>query len=275
MSTIEVNKIIPQGSGTALQIGENGDTITLPAGTVITLPNGSITNDELAGSIANAKLANSTITINGSSVALGGSTTVQAALTFPTISSINPSVIENTQTAVTITGTNYASVPFVDAINSTTGAIVSADSVSFTSSTVIVATFTLPVDGAYFLRVENNDGLAVRSGSALLTVSDAPAWQTAAGSLGSFAAGSNVGTITITATDAASFAVTSGSLPGGLTLNTAATNATITGTESGATSATTYNFTVTATDAQGQTAARAFSIAITVGQQYSMRFDGN
>lgn len=273
MSTLEVNKIIPQGSGTALQIGENGDTITLPAGTTITLPNGSITNDELAGSIANAKLANSTITINGSSVALGGSTTVQAALTFPTISSINPSTIENTQTAVTITGTNYASVPFVDAINSTTGAIVSADSVSFTSSTVIVATFTLPVDGTYFLRVENNDGLAVRSGSALLTVSDAPAWQTAAGSLGSFAAGANVGTITITATDATSFAVTSGSLPGGLTLNSAATNATITGTESGATSATTYNFTVTATDAEGQTAARAFSIAITVGQQNSMRFD--
>jgi len=273
MSVLEVNKIIPQGSGTALQIGENGDTITLPAGTVITLPNGSITNDELAGSIANSKLANSTITINGSSVALGGSTTVQAALTFPTISSINPSTIENTQTAVTITGTNYVSVPFVDAINATTGAIVSADSVSFTSSTVIVATFTLPVDGTYFLRVENNDGLAVRSGSALLTVSDAPAWQTAAGSLGTFAAGSSVGTITITATDAVSFAVTSGSLPGGLTLNTAATNATITGTESGATSATTYNFTVTATDAQGQTAARAFSIAITVGQQNSMRFD--
>ena len=273
MSTLEVNKIIPQGSGTSLQIGENGDTITLPAGTTITLPNGSITNDELAGSIANAKLANSTITINGSAVALGGSTTVQAALAFPTISSINPSVIENTQTAVTITGTNYVSIPFVDAINSSTGAIVSADSVSFTSATTIVATFTLPVDGTYFLRVENNDGLAVRSGTALLTVSDAPAWQTAAGSLGTFAAGSNVGTITITATDATSFAVTSGSLPGGLTLNSAATNATITGTESGATSATTYNFTVTATDAEGQTAARAFSIAITVGQQNSMRFD--
>jgi hypothetical protein len=273
MSTLEVNKIIPQGSGTALQIGENGDTITLPAGTTITLPNGSVTNDELAGSIANEKLANSTITINGSAVALGGSTTVQAALSFPTISSINPSVIENTQTAVTITGTNYISVPFVDAINSSTGAIVSADSVSFTSGTTIVATFTLPVDGTYFLRVENNDGLAVRSGSALLTVSDAPAWQTAAGSLGSFAAGSSVGTITLTATDATSFAVTSGALPGGLTLNSAATNATITGTESGATSATTYNFTVTATDAEGQTADRAFSIAITVGQINSMRFD--
>ena len=152
------------------------------------------------------------------------------------------------------------------------GAIVSADSVSFSSATSIVATFTLPVDGTYFLRVENNDGLAVRSGSALLTVSDAPAWVTSAGSLGSFAAGANVGTLTITATDATSFAITSGALPGGLSLNTAATNATITGTESGATSATTYNFTVTATDAQAQTAARAFSIDITVGQLNSLRF---
>ena len=71
MSQIEVDKVIPQ-SGTSLQIGENGDTITLPAGTTLTLPNGAISNDELAGSIANAKLANSAITINGSSVSLGG-----------------------------------------------------------------------------------------------------------------------------------------------------------------------------------------------------------
>ena len=118
MSTLEVDKIIPQGSGTALQIGESGDPITLPAGTTITLPSGSISNSELV---------NSSITINGSAVSLGGSTTVQAALTFPTISSISPTVIDNTQTAVTITGTIYISIPFVDSINSSTGAIVSAD----------------------------------------------------------------------------------------------------------------------------------------------------
>jgi len=37
---------------------------------------GSVTNDMLAGSIANAKLANSSITLNGSAVSLGGSATV-------------------------------------------------------------------------------------------------------------------------------------------------------------------------------------------------------
>ena len=261
MSTLEVDKIIPQGSGTALQIGESGDTITLPAGPTITLP---------AGSISNSELANSSITINGSAVSLGGSTTVQAALTFPTISSISPTVIDNTQQAITITGTNYISIPFVDAINSSTGAIVSADSVSFSGATSIVATFTLPVDGTYFLRVENNDGLAVRSGSALLTVSDAPAWVTAAGSLGTVDAGGTI-SFTVSATSATAYAIQSGALPGGGSLNTS--TGAITGTESGATADTTYNFTIRATDAEGQTADRAFSIAVSVGISNAMRFD--
>ena len=74
MSTIEVDKIKPQ-SGTALQVGESGDTMTVPSGATLTttnatvnLPNTSVTNDNLAGSIANAKLSNSAITINGSAV---------------------------------------------------------------------------------------------------------------------------------------------------------------------------------------------------------------
>jgi predicted secreted protein len=42
----------------------------------VTLPNTSVTNDMLSGSIASAKLSNSSITINGNSVSLGGSATV-------------------------------------------------------------------------------------------------------------------------------------------------------------------------------------------------------
>src|SRR6056300_885572 len=47
-------------------------TLDLSSKTV-TLPNTSVTNDMLSGSIANDKLANSPITVNGSSVSLGGS----------------------------------------------------------------------------------------------------------------------------------------------------------------------------------------------------------
>ena len=264
MSQIEVDKIIPQ-SGTALQAGENGDTITVPAGATLNLTNATVTYPD--GSVQNVDLANSSITINGSAVSLGGSVTVGE--TKPTITGISPSTIENTQTAVTITGTNFVSVPTVEAISST-GAITRADTVSFTSSTTIVANFTLATDGTYFIRVENNDGNAVRSSSALLTVSDAPAWTTSAGSLGSNAAGSSI-SYTVAATNATSFAVQSGSLPGGTSLNTS--SGVISGTESGATSETTYSFTIRATDAQGQTADRAFSITITVGINNSLQIN--
>ena len=57
----------------------------------------------------------------------------------------------------------------------------------------------------------------------------------------------------------------SGTFPGGMTLNSGSGSSTLTGTESGATAETQYSFTIRATDAQGQTADRAFTITITVG----------
>lgn len=58
-------------------------TITLPdlSGTVVVSgAGGAITNDMLAGSITNAKLVNSSITLDGNTVALGGSLTIGAGL---------------------------------------------------------------------------------------------------------------------------------------------------------------------------------------------------
>ena len=239
--------------------------------TTAKIANSAVTDAKIAATISNSKLTGSgAITINGSAVALGGSVTVGE--TKPTISSISPAVITNAQTAITISGGNFISVPQVEAINST-GAITSADSVSFTNASTIVATFTLPVDGTYFLRIENNDGNAVRSSSALLTVSDAPAWVTSAGSLGSFSGGDNIGTITLTATNSVSMAHTSGTLPGGITLNSGSGSSTLTGTESGATADTTYTFTITATDAEGQTAAREFTLTFNFGANNSGQFN--
>ena len=265
-SEIKVNTI-KKNSGSTITIGEGGDTVTITPGiTAASLTSGTVPNARLSA-VPNSSLANSAITINGSAVSLGGSVTVGE--TKPTISSISPTVITNDATNVTINGSNFISVPIVEAINST-GAITAANSITFNSSSQLVANFTLTTDGTYFIRIENNDGNAVRSGSALLTVSDAPAWQTAAGSLGNVNNGGSI-SFTVTATDATSYAVTSGSMPGGASLNPS--TGAITGTESGSTATTTYNFTITATDAQGQTAARAFSITVLHGIANSMRFD--
>ena len=218
--------------------------------------------------LPNSALTNSAITINGSGVSLGGSVTIQGE-TRPTFSSINPSVIENTQTTVTISGGNFVSVPLVTAINSSTGALTVADEVSFSSASSIAAKFTLPVDGTYLLYIENPDGNAVQTG-AILTVSDAPGWTTAAGSLGSFSGGDTI-SVTVAATNATSFSKTSGTFPGGLSLNTS--TGVISGTESGATADTTFSFTLRATDAQGQTADRAFTITINLGANNSGQFN--
>ena len=229
------------------------------SGAALTLPTGT---------------GNANQVIKVSSIADGVSTlTFGDPVTFPTVSSISPTVIENTATNVVITGTNFkdsSTPPTVDAINSSSGAIVTANSVTFTSATSITANFTLPVDGTYFLRVENSDGLAARSASALLTVSDAPAWTTAAGSLGTVANGGTIN-FTVAATNATSFAVQSGALPGGASLNTS--TGAITGTESGSTATTTFTFTIRATDAQGQTADRAFTITISHGASGGGQFN--
>jgi len=226
--------------------------------------NNSAVTDAKIDTVSASKLTGALPAISGANL------TNLPAETKPTISSISPSVIENTQTAVTITGTNFISVPQVEAINST-GAIVAADSITFTSATQIVATFTLPVDGTYFLRIENNDGNAVRSSSALLTVSDAPAWTTAAGSI--YSGGSVVSTITLSATGATSFAVTTGSIPTGLTFTSGTGSCTIAGTQTEFTAAATKNFSITATDAEGQTAVRAFSMSFVFAIANSGQFN--
>tara|TARA_R100001440_G_scaffold6440_1_gene13316 strand:- start:5014 stop:5832 length:819 start_codon:yes stop_codon:yes gene_type:complete len=265
-SEIKVNTI-KKNSGSTITIGEGGDTVTITPGiTAASLTSGTVPTARLSA-VPNSSLANSAITINGSGVSLGGSVTIGE--TKPTISSISPSVITNDATNIVISGSNYVSVPQVEAINST-GAITAANSVAFTSASSITANFTLPTDGTYFIRIENNDGNAVRSGSALLTVSDVPAWTTAAGSLGQVGAAGSI-SFTVAATDATSYSIVSGALPGGGSLNTS--TGAITGTESGSTQTTTYNFTIRATDAQGQTADRAFAITIVHGIQNAMGFD--
>ena len=83
--------------------------------------------------------------------------------------------------------------------------------------------------------------------------------------------------LTLTSTNSTGMTVQSGSLPNtpGITLNSGAGSSTLTGTESisGATADTTFNFTIRATDAEGQTADRAFSITFTFQANNSGQFN--
>jgi hypothetical protein len=220
--------------------------------------------------VDNSQLENSSITINSTAVSLGGS--INVAETKPTVTSISPSTITNAATAVTITGTGFATGASVEFVASD-GDIVLPNSVSFTNSTTLAVNVTLPTDGTYFVRVENTDGLAGRSSSAILTVSDAPSWTTAAGSLGSVAAGDAVsfsatatGDSTIAYSETTSVLTSNTDTPAStMNLSLNSSSGAITGTAPSPTSETTYNFTLRATDNESQTADRAFSITVTVG----------
>ena len=192
--------------------------------------------------------------------------------TLPTITSISPDTIDNTASSIVITGTNYVITPNVEII-STTGAITFPNSVTRDSATQLTINVTLPDDGTYFIRIENPDGGAVRSSTALLTVSDAPTWTTAAGSIGTIAAGSSV-SLSVSGTSDSTVAysevtsvLTSNTDTPASTMNLSLNSSTgaITGTAPEPTAETTYNFTLRLTDAESQTTDRAFSITVTTG----------
>jgi hypothetical protein len=278
MSEIKVNAL-KKYTGSTITIGESGDTVTIPAGNIAVDGKVLISAQDTTRNYIQSKIVagtNINITLNGS----GGNESItfssSAAEVKPTITSILPTVIDNTATNVVITGTNFVSVPYVDAISST-GAITPANSVTFTSATSVTANFTLPVDGSYYIRVENNDGNAVRSSSALLTVSDAPAWTTSAGSLGTIE-GNFSGTVaTVVASgDTVTFTETTNVLTNASQANCSlSTGGVITTSDFGgsSTSATTYSFTLRATDAQGQTSDRNFTLTSSYGIAQSGRFD--
>jgi len=248
---------------TALTNGDVVDIVAYGTFNVASIDGSNITS----GTIANARLTGSgAITINGSAVALGGSVTIGE--TKPTITSISPDTITNAQTSITITGSNFVSVPQVEFLNPSTGIWYVADTVTFNNSTSLTVQATLTVDAQYKIRIENPDGNAVISSTNILTVSDAPTWTTAAGDLGTFAGNfsGTLATVAATSDSAITYSEVGSNLAGAnVTLNTSTGALTTTDFGGTSTTATTYNFTIRATDAENQTADRSFSLTSSYG----------
>ena len=193
----------------------------------------------------------------------------QATETKPTVADVSQTIAPATATSFNITGTNFSGIPKVEFIK-TDGAVTNANSVSLTNATTLAVNATL-ANGSYYVRIELDDGNAARSTNAIITASTAPTWSTSAGSLGS-AAGDFSGTVaTVAATSDSSitYSETTSVLTNASQANCALNSSTgaITTTDFGgsSTTATTYTFTLRATDAEGQTADREFSLTSSFG----------
>ena len=207
-------------------------------------------------------------------------------LSFATISETKPTVADNSQTiapatatTITIAGTNFVSVPIVQFINGSTGAITNANSVSFSSSSSLSVNVTL-ASGNYFVRIENPDGNAGRSTNNIITASTAPSFSTGAGSIGTVAAGGSVSLSvaassdsSVTITETTSVLTSNANTPAATMNLSLASNGAITGTAPSPSNTTTYTFTLRATDAESQTVDRSFSITVSVGASGGCQFN--
>ena len=163
---------------------------------------------------------------------------------------------------VTVTGGNFSSVPSIILIASD-GSEYQATSetfVSTTSMTFVTPNVSADGPGQYDLKLTNPDGGTVTK-TDFMTASGVPVWTTSAVTIVVQNDGTSVN-FTLAATDsdggAITYAVTTGSLPSGLSLN--ASTGVISGTLPQVSTDTNTNFTVTATDNESQTTARAFTI---------------
>jgi hypothetical protein len=206
----------------------------------------------------------SNVFMSGNIVMSNGVTVTSTNVITPKIASLT---LPGTETAVATAG--GATVTITGSGFSNTGGTPSvligstpASSVTYISATSL--TFTTPAlgTGVYVLYVVNSDGGAGIF-AAGLNYSGTPTWSTAAGSLGSIGTGAAGISLSVLATGDApiTYAVKAGStLPAGLSLNSS--TGAITGTSPVVANATTYNFTLTATDLQNQATDRSFSIIV-------------
>jgi len=217
--------------------------------------------------------------VNGQVLATNGTnsnqlTWVDAVEAKPTVANVSQTIAPSTSVTFNITGTGFISIPIVEFIKSDTGAITRAGAVSFTSATALSVTATLAT-GAYYVRVENNDGNAGRSTNAIITASTAPTWSTAAGSLGTIAGNFSGNVVTVAATsdsaitysEVSSPAILIGSGSGQANCTLGSSSGIIATTDFGgsSTAPTLYTFTLRATDAEGQTADRVFTLQSSFG----------
>ena len=201
----------------------------------------------------------------------------QATETKPTVANVSQTIAPATATDINITGTNFSGIPKVEFIK-TTGAVTTANSVSLTNATTLAVNATL-ASGTYYVRIELDDGNAARSTNAIITSSTAPTWSTSAGSLGTIAGNfsGTVTTVAATSDSAITYSETTSVLTNASQANCALNSSTgvITTTDFGgsSTTATTYTFTLRATDAEGQTADREFSMTSSFGATGGAQFN--
>jgi mucin-19 len=177
----------------------------------------------------------------------------------------------DTTTTFTISGSNFSPTGLQAALFNNSGTEISFTTVTRVNDTTVTAVLTNSnlgaVDEPYDIKITNGSGLS-NTFADQINVNEAPAWTTAAGSIGTLfdtnRGAAALTSSTLVATDPeggdVDYYISSGTLPTGLSLD--GETGVISGTADAVGSDTTYNFTITAHDTASNVTSRAFSITV-------------
>ena len=200
----------------------------------------------------------------------------------PTISSVASATIlgSSDPQTITINGSNFDAGASLTILGANLTTTYTPATVTYVSGSQIQCTFTSAgglLTGAgstsgggepYSVKVTNSTGLTTTLTSAF-NINDIVTWSTSAGNLATIYDGTAMSNVTLSATDPESagitYAVSSGSLPPSLSLNTSTgvisgTSTTSTGYTANGGVGVTYNFNVTASDSANTAVSRSFNI---------------
>ena len=231
-----------------LGFSDDTDFVKLPSGTTAQRP----------GSPAAGQIRFNTTTSR--TEVYDGTSWLEVGLQIPIINSLAKSgggsefAPEGGETAV-LTGSNFPTSGAVVKVGGTT-----VSSVTHTSSTSLSFTTPAKSSGDYDVTVTHSNGTTGTLANGI-SYSGVPTWSTSAGDIGTYTRTTTPSvsiTVAASSDSAVTYAVTAGALPTNWALNSS--TGVITGTVYNPGSSTTFNFTITATDAESQATARAFSI---------------
>ena len=174
--TINIGSVADDGTGTTIRDGgdlindnfneiytELGDGTTLGlAAKSITFTNKTIdASNNTLSNIGNSALTNNAITINGSSVSLGGSTTIATSITIVDDSSTSATITSGSDTLGILGGSNLSSTISGDTISIALNSSVTGLT-SLQTETLTNASGNLLVDSATYITEFRGDGSSTR-----------------------------------------------------------------------------------------------------------------
>tara|TARA_S200002703_G_scaffold144236_1_gene137782 strand:- start:742 stop:1464 length:723 start_codon:yes stop_codon:yes gene_type:complete len=162
-STVTVTKLLADATTSQKGLASFSSSDFDVVGAAVTIKSGGVSNGQLAGSIANSKLANSSVTIGNSSISLGGTDTTLTGLTDIDLTSGDKTILDGVGANTLTIGAATTTVTIAGDL------VVSGDTTTLNTSTLDVEDLNITVaKGAADSAAADGAGITVDGANATI-----------------------------------------------------------------------------------------------------------